>query len=330
MCFFILGGLCMKDAPANNTVKETTKRSFSEIVNQFFNEKQAEGCSPATLKTYKFHLGRFERIMLDKEKTEINLITKDDYNYFINTLRNTGISDATVNSYCLTIRCFLKYCFTNKYMKEFSCKVPKYQTKIKKIYTETELEKLLKKPNLEQCTFGEYKTWVIENIAISTGLRIGSILNIKIEDISFEENSFDINYTKNKKAFKTYFNKELSDIIKEYLVYRGGNANDYLLCTNKGQKLAIKTAQDHIRNYNLKRGVTKTSVHLFRHTFAKNSILAGVDVFTLMRRLQHSNIETTLNYVKMLELDVKNVVDLYNPQKQYNVNCSKIGNKMGK
>ncbi len=33
----------MKDAPANNTVKETTKRSFSEIVNQFLTKNRQKG-----------------------------------------------------------------------------------------------------------------------------------------------------------------------------------------------------------------------------------------------------------------------------------------------
>lgn len=312
----------MKDALINNTIRE---EKLLKVLEQFIFDKRAEGCSSATLKTYQVHLNRFINcIYPNKEDVYINEITKKEYNDFILYLQGTDVSGATVNSYCLTLRCFLNYCFTNGYIKKFPCKIPKYQGKIKKIYTETELIKLLKKPDLKHCTFGEYKTWLMENIAIATGLRIGSILNIKIEDIDFNENSFDINTTKNKNAFKTYFNKDLSRMIKEYLMYRGGNDGDFLICTNKGEQLSIKAAQDHIRNYNLKRGVTKTSLHLFRHTFAKNSILAGMDVFTLMRKLQHNDITTTLNYVKMLNLDIKNSVDLYNPQKLYHANNQKI------
>ena len=66
------------------------------------------------------------------------------------------------------------------YCDEFKISEVKAQGKIKQTYTEDELKKLLKKPNLHKCTFTEYKVWVLENLVICKGLRIGSVVDIRV------------------------------------------------------------------------------------------------------------------------------------------------------
>ena len=60
-----------------------------------------------------------------------------------------------------------------------------------------------------------------------------------------------------------------------------------------------------IRNYNLRRGVNKTSIHLFRHTFAKNWITSGGDLITLSKVLTHSELEMVKRYSNLYAYDVK-------------------------
>ncbi len=249
---------------------------------------------------------------------------KSAYNLFFEKLKARNIADMTVKSYCLTVRVFSYWCMEQGYCEEFPIKEVKAQGKIKQTYTDEELRKLLKKPNLRKCTFTEYEVWVLENLAICTGLRITSMINIKIGDIDFENNSIIINATKNKKPFMTYFNQEFATILKEYIRNRKGSRADYLFCTNIGEQIARRSMQDDIARYNKARGVDKTSIHLMRHAFAKNSIKAGLDVFTLMNKLQHQNISTTFNYLKELGLEIKDTVDVYNPQKLYSVKKQKI------
>lgn len=43
-----------------------------------------------------------------------------------------------------------------------------------------------------------------------------------------------------------------------------------------------------------------------------------------MNKLQHQNISTTFNYLKELGLEIKDTVDVYNPQKLYSVKKKKI------
>lgn len=312
----------MKNCPNKQQNNQQDISYMVDCIKEFLTEKQTEGLSSETLKLYKNHLNMLHSLL--GGSVQMQLYDKSAYNLFFEKLQARNISSATVKSYCLTVRVFSYWCMDKGYCEPFKIANPKAQTTIKQVYTDEELAKLLKKPNLNKCSFTEYKTWVLENLCICTGLRISSMLNIRIGDINFQNNSIIVNKTKNKKGFITYFNNEFALILKEYMRYRGNDANAYLFCTDEGQQLARRTAQQEIAYYNKARGVNKTSIHLMRHTFAKNSILNGLDVFTLMNKLQHKNISTTFNYVRSLGLDIQNTVDVYNPQKIFMVNNSKL------
>ena len=60
-----------------------------------------------------------------------------------------------------------------------------------------------------------------------------------------------------------------------------------------------------MERYNKKRGVTKTSAHLIRHTFAHNYIMKNGDIFRLQKLLGHSDIEVTRIYANISIDDLK-------------------------
>jgi len=78
-------------------------------------------------------------------------------------------------------------------------------------------------------------------------------------------------------------------------------------------QLKARSLQTAIGRYNQKRGISKTSIHLFRHTFAKNWILNGGDMFRLQKILGHNSIEIVKHYVNMYGGDLKNNFDVFNP-----------------
>lgn len=310
---------CPNTKNQNVNIEECT---ILDTFKDFIQYKESQGLSEYTKKTYQNHINFFIKTIGNKN---INEVSTYDYKQFLEVLKNRNISQATIKSYSNTLRSFFNYAFDNNYMYyKVNVEYIKAQTQIKQTYSNEELEKLLKKPNVRKCTFTTYKVWVLENLVISTGLRITSVLNIKIKDLDLSNHSIIVNTTKNKKAFITYLNLDMLQILKEYLSYRGGEQEDFLFCTNEGKQISRRTMQQEIRDYNLSRGVEKTSIHLLRHTFARNSILQGQDVFTLMHMLQHNDITTTYNYLKTLGLDIKDRVDVYNPQRMFNSNNKKI------
>ena len=175
------------------------------------------------------------------------------------------------------------------------------------------LKRLLKKPNVKECTFTEYKTWVFENYLLGTGNRISTALNIRIKDIHFSDGVIILRKTKNRKQQIIPMSKTLEGVLMEYLLYRDGSEEDYLFCNEYGEQGDRRSYQQAVYRYNIKRNVNKTSCHLFRHTFAKNWILNGGDIFRLQKLLGHSSMDIVKNYVNMFSDDLQIGFDEFNP-----------------
>ena len=69
--------------------------------------------------------------------------------------------------------------------------------------------------------------------------------------------------------------------------------------------------------YNKKRGVERTGIHRFRHTFAKQWVLMGGNVVTLQKILGHSSLEITQNYLNLLVSDIAQDVEDFNVLRQF-------------
>jgi len=189
--------------------------------------------------------------------------------------RNGTLNNVSINTHLKNIRAFVNYCISLGYTEEFKIKLLRVEKTVKETYTDSELAILLQKPNLKKCNFTEYRNWVFINYLIATGNRVSTIINIKIGDIDFDNNTIILKKTKNKKQQIIPVSTSLKAVLQEYLKYRKGEHDDYLFCTATGTHLNRGTMKTAISNYNRARGVTKTSIHLFRHTFAKNWILNG-------------------------------------------------------
>ena len=59
---------------------------------------------------------------------------------------------------------------------------------------------MLKKPNIKQCDFTEYRNWAMVNFIIATGCRISSVINIKIQELDLDNALVSLSHTKNKSA----------------------------------------------------------------------------------------------------------------------------------
>ena len=296
--------------------------TLDELFKTYIKKCIIRNLSPKTIKRYEEDYHIFERFI--DGSTLTSQITSDTIDDFIIHLRNnTNAKGITINSYLRSIRAFLYFGMNGGYIQRFTVHLPKVEKAIKETYTEEELKLLLKKPDIKNCTFKEYQMWVYSNYLLATGNRISTVLNIKIKDLDFNSNLIRINKTKNRKAQIIPMSRTLSSILQEYLTYRGGEPDDYVFCTVTGEKASIRTYQDSLKHYNHSRGVVKTSSHLYRHTFAKQWILNGGDIFRLQKMLGHSDLSVVKEYVNMFSDELSIDFEKFNPLDNLGINQEK-------
>ena len=285
-----------------------------DIIDEFLVEKRADGRSPKTLESYvgslqKF-LGSFDSDMKIGE-IDRQLI----YHYKGKLVSVEELSIASINHYLRDLRTFINWCMERRYIEEnIKIEMVKGQEEVIEVYTEEELQLLLAKPRPLE-SFAMWRDWAVINWILGTGNREGTLVNVKIGDVHLGRKEIVIRAQKNKKANIIPLSTKLASVLKTYmkkcLVEMGDE--DYLFCNQYGEYLTPKALQQSIRKYNQKRGVESTSVHALRHTFAKNWVVNGGDVFRLQKLLGHSTLEMTRHYVNLFSADLKKDYEDFSP-----------------
>ena len=156
---------------------------------------------------------------------------------------------------------------------------------------------------------------------MNNGTRAATVRNIKNKDVDLENLVIYLRHTKSKKSQVIPLCSELQGILKEYMRIRGGADEDFLFPTENGEQLKENGLRNNIARYNKRRGVLKTSIHLFRHTFARKYLVdCGGDAFTLQRLLGHSTLDMTKHYCAIFDADIAKNYDNFSPLQQLKCN----------
>ena len=158
--------------------------------------------------------------------------------------------------------------------------------------------------------------------------RLETVSKVAIGDIDFENHKIALLHTKNKRQYFIPLSQDLSKVLAEYLSYRKGNKDDALFCNAYGNPLKKRTIQTDIQQYNTKRGVEKTSIHIFRHTFAQLWIENGGDIFKLQEILSHSSLEMVKEYLRMFGDNLQDGFNSHNPLDCFNRERKQSGNRI--
>lgn len=283
---------------------------------QFQRQNTIKNLSQGTIDFYSAKAKNFFLFLEDTEQC-IDTITEEDIEDYILYFKAKGtVSDTTINTNLRMVRAFLYWCMERRYMGRFAIRMIKVDEPIKEPYTEDELERLLKAPDKKNCSFAEYRNWVIVNFLLGTGCRASTLINLHIEDIDLTAGTVFFRHMKARNQQVVPLSKSLVRVLEEYLTYRGGESEEALFASEYGTALSLSALENAIWGYNHKRGVDKTSLHLFRHTYAKLYIQAGGDPFRLQKLLGHSDLTMTRKYVALYADDLKANYDALNPLEQ--------------
>ncbi len=327
----------------NLTGTEGTKygnTEFCVLADLFIGSRRAKGSAVQTVKHYEQSIRKLKTFLafLTEGKDYYTAVTKEaatehggqvpcsalnrqdiDEQLRSFLLNVEHVNPQTANTYFRDYRAIVYYAIEQGYAEPRNITIRNIETEIRDVYSESELMKLLKPPKKE-CSFPEYRNWVVINYLLATGNRVDTIVNLRVADIDFEENMIAINTQKNKKKTRIPMEAEhLAKILRKYIGNwltdgNGRLVSEYLFPSsyleNEGPMSRVSMGRA-IANYNRSRGVNKTSIHLFRHTFVKNWILNGGDLHSLQRILGHSTLDMVVHYANLYDTDLRDKVKAY-------------------
>ena len=303
-------------------IKLVVSATIEETFSDFIISRKTKGLAEKTLQSYQSQFQAVARHM--DVKMDIAMLQKADLDAMIISMRDASLSPNSINSYTRTLKSFFSWC-NEQGITRLNIPLYKAEETVKETYSDAELAALLKKPDIRKATFAEYRDWVIINFLLNCGSRAATVRAIQIRDVDLDGGMVFYRHTKNRKAQVIPLCSAMVAILREYLRHRGGEAADYLFCTETGSQLTENGLRQSIARYNTRRGVQKTSIHLFRHTFARKYLIdCGGDAFTLQKLLGHSTLAMTKHYCAIFDADLTKNYDNFSPLAQLKSNSTRI------
>ena len=286
----------VKNLAENETPK--TEASNEQYLNMFLDAKKVEGCSGRTIQYYRVTI---EHMLKTLNKSIRKLETEQMREYLSEYQKINNCSKVTIDNIRRNLSSFFSWLEEEDYiLKSPMRRIHKIKTKqpVKEVISDEAIEQL--RDNCE-CD----RDLAMIDLLYSTGIRVGELVNLNIEDINFEARECVV-FGKGDKERKVYFDAKAKLHLQEYLNHRD-DTNPALFVTldSPHNRLKISGVEIRIRELGRKIKLTKIHPHKFRRTMATRAIDKGMPIEQVQKILGHSQIDTTMQYAMVNQNNVK-------------------------
>lgn len=271
--------------------------------------------SPHTIRAYRQDIQQFLDYFKEK-KLEIGKDTIRDYISFI-FLRTK--KRATVSRKIKSLRSFYSFLVKQGKMDRNPFDVvstPKEERTLPEILTEKEMLAFLDR--LPDGNFVQLRNRAVFEFLYATGLRISELVNVRLEDINFNEGMVRV-LGKGKKERVVPFNDVARGVMVKYLEEvrrKFKKPVDYLILNQSGRKITERAIEITLQKVygELMESSKRVYPHLFRHSFATHLLQRGANLRVIQELLGHSTLSTTERYTSLNYGDLLNVYKKFHPR----------------
>ena len=292
---------------------------LDDYINYLINIKKL---SQNTLLAYKSDLKHFFNFILFNDASD-NILQK-----YLLYLCSMNLKPSTINRRILSAKMYLQY--TKQFFnidvltKDTEIKKIRCKKKLPKIIDVSEIKTILQKLNAiaSNGKWTDVRNLAIIETLVSTGIRIGELVNIKFCDINLTNKTILIHGKGNKERI-VYFSsiESWQNLLKWVYMGKALNANaEYIFVNKNMQKLTIHGVEyiykEMLKHFKIK---TKSTPHYLRHSFATNLLENGADIRSVQEILGHSSVAVTEIYTEVSAVRKKKVLDKFNFRNQFSI-----------
>ena len=257
-------------------------------------ELRLRGFSEQTIKAYIY----YNKLFLKYIKKDVDVIVEDDIKKYIGYLLSEGnYSAASVG----LVKAALKF-FYDEVLKKgiVTLRTPKIDKKLPVVLNKEEVSRLIESASNE-------KSKLIIKMLYSSGLRLSECINMKVDDLEFNEKIAWVRGGKGRKDRMVILSEKLAKELEKYFKDRDFQS-EYAFPGPKGI-MSSRNARKIVTNAAKSAGIKKkVSPHTMRHCFATHLLESGVDIRKIQELLGHANLQTTQIYTRVSKEELKKVI----------------------
>ncbi|MDO4926494.1 MAG: tyrosine-type recombinase/integrase [Turicibacter sp.] len=302
-------------------INQTKEMTLKQLYDEHMEYSKARNFRPQTLENNEFNF----IVMADYFGDDflIEDITTGAINGYINYLLDKRkVKVITVNERLKHLRKLMNYAYKCGYCHKVNIELLKDTRENKTPLTQEEVQKLIAKPT--KMMFSEVRSWTIANLVISTGIRSRNVREVKVKDLDLHNRTLYLRDTKSHKPQTIYLSHSIIKILNEWLKITQLKGDSPLFPSVYGEELSNRSLKNIFRAYARSRGV-ETSLHILRHTYARDLVKADVNPVIIKELLNHSSLETTQRYIKLFGSEIQQATEGLDTLAQYQKNRIKLG-----
>ncbi|HEY2491643.1 MAG TPA: tyrosine-type recombinase/integrase [Paenibacillus sp.] len=280
-------------------------------------------------KSIKAYLSDLSRLHNWLTENNIETITSDSLHHYFHSFNGSSpLKDSTIKRKYISIKAFFLFLVQKNWIEQSPLhnfgKKFKTTKRIPKTLTIEEIERLLHSPQLDRnrLTTPFHTRLSIRNDAIidllfSTGIRIGELAQIHLQDIDLK-NKVVVIFGKGRKERLLYLSStEVVNKLNNWIEVRElfDPKIDTLFLNKYGQALSIYGIEDIFTKYRKLANINeKATPHYLRHSFATQLLENGADLRSVQEILGHSSVSTTEIYTEVSVKRKRDVLSQFNPR----------------
>jgi site-specific recombinase XerD len=293
-------------------------KKLSELIGYYELCNRAEGKSPKTVSWYSANLRCFRSYLesrhlpdsIDDIDTKLlreyvlYLLGRNRFeNHPYTHVKAEPLSAATIHGHVRALRAFFSWLVDEGLREENAAKGLKPPKLVKKVISTLSDEEIINiLHTLNPKNHSEARNLTIFMLLLDTGLRIGELVSLKMEDAYMSEGFLKV-MGKGKKERIVPIGNNAQKALQRYLFrHRPDPAHpgiENLFLSIHGNPLTENSMKLMFARLGQRSGVQRLHAHLCRHTFATRFLINGGDVFTLQQILGHSTLEMVRHYVTL-------------------------------
>jgi integrase/recombinase XerD len=293
---------------------------MKSLIEQFLSYTQMErGLAENTIKSYRSDLEQFH-CFLTEAKKKLHELKTDDIINFMALLQQDGLTPRSVARYISSLRMFFRFLLQEGNIESdptVNIDSPKIWHLLPEFLTVEEVELLLSKPRMD--TIGGLRDSAVLELLYASGFRVSELVNLKIEQIDFEQGLL-LCRGKGSKERIVPLGSKAKERIKEYMAISRpkllkGKISPYVFLSRRGERLSRQWVWKIIKRYGKEAGLKKNlKPHILRHCFATHLLANGADLRSVQMLLGHSDISTTEIYTHVSQDRMRRLYEKYHPR----------------
>ncbi|WP_155998982.1 tyrosine-type recombinase/integrase [Streptomonospora sp. PA3] len=268
--------------------------TLKSLVTEFLEDRAAEGLSKHSVSSYSQALTHFTAYM--GPDTDPSEVTRRDIKGFLADRRAKGEAVTTLANRHASLSVFWSWLIEEEEVSDNVVKKvtrPREKVKPVPLVSAEDMSALLK---IEARTpFLTVRNRCILHLLYDTGIRVGELCNLKLDDIDFDTQMLTVRGKTGERTIP--FGKTCSVALRRYIrrrQYHPGSGSDRVFIGSKGSTQE-GTVLHMIREYGKRAGIGKIYPHMFRHSYVDSMLSAGATVLDVQYLCGHASPQQIMN-----------------------------------